>query len=121
MLLDLFKKMYKLFLIISFVSFSFSFDIADSTKAKDPQLAWKYALIPGLGQVYNEQYIKSLLFLTAEGYSMFKINEYSHSKMIGNRNTYVWWLFGIYILSIIDAYVEAHLSAFPENNEIENK
>ena len=52
---------------------------------------------------------------------MFKINEYSHSKMIGNRNTYVWWLFGIYILSIIDAYVEAHLSAFPENNEIENE
>ena len=117
MLLVLLDKMYKLFLIIFFVSISFSYELVDSTKVKNPQLAWKYALIPGLGQIYNDQYIKSVLFVSAKGYSMHKINEYSDSGRIGNRNTYVWWLFGIYILSIIDAYVEAHLSTFPNKNE----
>jgi len=121
MQLVLLRRMSKIFFIICFIFITFCYGIVDSTKVKDPQLAWKYALAPGLGQIYNEQYIKSILFLTAEGYSLYKINQYSDSGAIGNRNTYVWWLFGIYILSIIDAYVEAHLSTFPKKNEIENK
>ena len=31
------------------------------------------------------------------------------------RNTYAWWTFGLYIWSMLDAYVDAHLSSFPVN------
>ena len=113
--------MYRKLLILSILSFLLSFNKVDSTKYQDPNVAWKIGLIPSLGQVYNEQYIKAFLFLSAEVYSSYKINEYTNLNKIGNRNTYVWWLFGIYILSIIDAYVEAHLSTFPNINEIEKE
>ncbi len=70
--LVLLKKMYKVLFILYFISIIFCDDLVDSTKVKDPQLAWKYALVPGIGQIYNEQYIKALLFLSAEGYSIYK-------------------------------------------------
>ncbi len=110
----------KIILLVAF-SIIFGFNTIDSTKQKNPHLAWKLALVPGLGQVYNEQYGRSLFYLSAQGYSLYKINEYSELGKIGNRNTYVWWLFGMYLLSIIDAYVEAHLSTFPNKEEIENE
>ena len=113
--------MIKGILIIISMSVILGHEFSDSTDVKNPQLAWKLALLPGLGQIYNQQYLKSTAFLLAQGYSLYKINEYSDLDKIGNRNTYVWWLFGIYILSIIDAYVEAHLSTFPSKNDIENE
>lgn len=32
------------------------------------------------------------------------------------RNKYAWWCFGIYIIGMLDAYVDAHLYNFPSNN-----
>ena len=113
--------MNKKIVILFIFSFMFGFNSMDSTKQKQPHLAWKFGLVPGLGQIYNQQYSKALFYLSAQGYSLYKINEYSRLDKIGNRNTYVWWLFGMYILSIIDAYVEAHLSTFPVKNEIEKE
>jgi len=34
-------------------------------------------------------------------------------KNIHKRNTWGWWIFGIYTLGILDAYVDAHLTSFP--------
>ena len=44
---------------------------------------------------------------------MHKFNDYNKRDKIANRNTYFWWIAGLYIMSIIDAYVDAHLSTFP--------
>ena len=32
------------------------------------------------------------------------------------RNKYSWWCFGIYIIGMLDAYVDAHLLNFPGEN-----
>jgi len=32
------------------------------------------------------------------------------------RNKYAWWCFGIYIIGMLDAYVDAHLYNFPSDN-----
>ena len=32
----------------------------DSTKIRNPGLAWKLGVIPGMGQLYNGKYIKAI-------------------------------------------------------------
>ena len=46
------------------------------------------------------------------------ILNYKDLNKIGMRNTYAWWIIGIYFWSILDAYVDAQLSTFP-NKKIE--
>ena len=48
-----------------------------------------------------------------EFYSIYKFDYYSKENKLGNRNVYAWWIVGLYIMSIVDAYVDAHLSTFP--------
>ena len=95
----------------------------DSTKIKNPNVAWKLSLIPGMGQLYNERYVKSGAFILAGTYAYYKRSEFALSGQIGKRNTYSWWLFGLYVLGILDAYVDAQLSTFPavKNNKLENE
>ena len=90
----------------------------DSTRLKSPALAWKMSLIPGLGQCYNEKYIKSALFVSSISYSYIKKTEFSSLNKIAKRNTYSWWFFGLYLWGILDAYVDAHLTTFPAKNTI---
>ena len=94
----------------------------DSTKIKNPSLAWKISFIPGLGQLYNQRWIKSIMIFSSEYYA---INKYKTLKRNGNitkRNTYAWWVMGIYIYGILDAYVDAQLSTFPLlDKNVENK
>ena len=79
-------------------------------------------LIPGMGQVYNGDYLKSGLLLSIGTYSMIQRKKYNEVNQIGKRNTYTWWAFGLYFLSILDAYVDAHLSTFPlETNSLKDK
>ena len=85
----------------------------DSTKVRNPSLAWKLGAIPGLGQLYNGKYIKAIGFVSAE---YFAINRFIHLKdenRIGLRNTYAWWVFGLFAWNMLDAYVDAQLSTFP--------
>ena len=42
-----------------------------------------------------------------------EIDKYKKANRIGLRNTYAWWIFGLYIWNILDAYVDSHLSTFP--------
>ena len=85
----------------------------DSSKVRDPGLAWKIGFIPGLGQLYNGKYFKSIGFLSAEYYAVTGFMGLKDEGRIGLRNTYAWWIFGIFIWNILDAYVDAHLSTFP--------
>jgi len=90
----------------------------DSTRIKNPKLAWKLSVIPGLGQIYNEEYVKAVGFMSAEYFATSKYIEYKNLGSVGKRNTWAWWVIGLFVLGMIDAYVDAQLSTFPEKFEV---
>ena len=97
----------------------------DSTMIRNPKVAWKLAFIPGLGQLYNGKYLKAFVFVAGEYIAVRRFEEYKNDRSIGLRNTYAWWIFGIYVWNILDAYVDAQLSTFPvrrlqSNNEVDS-
>ena len=102
-----------LLLIVSIV-ISEEGEYVDSSKVRNPQLAWKLSVVPGLGQLYNGKYIKSLGFIGAEYFAVTRFMELKDINRIGLRNTYAWWVLGLFLWNIMDAYVDAQLSTFPE-------
>ncbi|MDI6807529.1 MAG: DUF5683 domain-containing protein [Candidatus Eisenbacteria bacterium] len=96
-------------------------------------------VIPGWGQVHNHKYLKGAGVFLLEGALAFKIydenrkvNDY-WTKHVGaatypeqvryfdlyafhydRRSNYIWWLAGTTVLSLVDAYVDAHLRGFDE-------
>jgi len=100
-------------------------EYVDSTKIRNPRLAWKLGVIPGLGQIYNREYIKAMGFMGAEYFAVTSFMELKNENRIGLRNTYGWWALGIFVWSMLDAYVDAQLSTFPmkrlePNNDIDS-
>jgi hypothetical protein len=119
---------------------------ADSTlaqpfKTKNPTGALLRSLVlPGWGQLYNQQYVKTILAVTAEGllvagaivehqraeddHAVYQdllrsdtVREAAwqrYTRRIDKRNTYLWYFAGFKVVSIIDAYVDAHLYRFDE-------
>ena len=85
----------------------------DSTMIRNPKIAWKLGFIPGLGQLYNGKYLKAFGFVAGEYIALSRFNEFKNNESIGLRNTYAWWIIGLYIWSILDAYVDAQFSTFP--------
>ena len=67
----------------------------DSTKVRNPEMAWKLALLPGLGQIYNGKYVKAVGFMGAEYFAVTRFMELKNENRIGLRNTYAWWVFGL--------------------------
>ena len=108
------NKYKNIWILTLLISFSISQETyIDSTKIKDPSVAWKLGFIPGLGQIYNEKWIKSGLLLGAQYYAFDNYIRLRDKGNISMRNTYAWWVSGLYIYGILDAYVDAHLSSFP--------
>jgi hypothetical protein len=79
--------------------------------------------VPGWGQLYNESYLKAAAFAAAEGSMLVSIS-FNHDQMMrfktahlgeeerfyrNYRNKLIWWLAGTILLSMGDAYVDAHL------------
>ena len=98
--------------------------VIDSSNVKNSSLAWKLAFIPSAGQIYNKDYHKAVGFWLMELYAIYKFNDYNSVDRVKRRNTYGWWIIGLYVMSIVDAYVDAHLSTFPikrleSNNELD--
>ena len=91
----------------------------DSTQIKNPSLSWKLSVIPGLGQLYNGECMKTFLIHSSLWISREEMNVRTSS--IGKRNTWAWWFLGIYVLGIVDAYVDAHLTSFPIKKHTRNK
>jgi hypothetical protein len=104
---------------------------ADSTAAdsaivqtKSPKAAvMRSAVLPGWGQWYNEQKIKSFLVLGGElalaGNAAYQNRLALRSKTLderefykNNRNQTIWWFAAVYFLSLADAYGDAQLWHF---------
>ena len=107
-----------LFFMLS-VFFANSLDtlrLEEKSTYKDPEFAKKIAFIPGAGQFYNEDYLKGSLIIVSELYTLSMADKFSSN--IIKRNSFIWWSLGIYILNIIDAYIDAELSSFPNEGYI---
>ena len=87
------------------------------------------ALLPGLGQVYNRKWFKAVLVFGAEavlaGNAVLMNQRMLASESEDERNfyeyyrgTFVWWFAGIYLLNILDAYIDAQLSGFNIDPEL---
>ncbi|MBN1779958.1 hypothetical protein JW948_02435 [bacterium] len=81
------------------------------------------ALMPGWGQAYNHQWLKALMVLGAESGLAGNAVYMNRKALVSqtdderefyrhNRNTFVWWFAAVYMLNILDAYVDAHLFQF---------
>lgn len=87
------------------------------------------ALLPGLGQWYNEQRFKAVLVLGGE-LGLIANAVYLNQKAVqsqttwekefyvNNRSLSLWWFVGIYFLNLLDAYVDAHLWNFDVDPEL---
>ena len=106
--------MYKSIYIIIF-----SILLADSENIKHEKFDWKLNLIPFVGQIKNKKYIKTAVLATLQSYSLYNFYDYNEKKQIGKRNTYAWWILGLYFYGIIDAYVDYSLKNFPKVNKQE--
>lgn len=102
----------------------------DSTQRfPDPQMALLLGLIPGGGQIYNGAWLKAVLVITAESYYLTQFRQASKDfnnndgsdptefdELLDRRNGNAWRALIVYILGMLDAYVDAHLSTFPQED-----
>lgn len=107
---------------------------------KSPLLAILFSTIPGGGQIYNGSYWKVPIIWGVQAYFVsqwiannknFNLYQSEYSKSIttsnpngdgtlmshrdtylDQRDSYSWYIAGTYLLSILDAYVDAELSGF---------
>lgn len=98
--------------------------VSQRPQAKSPTGAMlRSMLFPGWGQWYNGRKVKAGLFFAAESALIARIvitndelrqaqTEEEKFRARDRRNVTFWWLGGTILLSMIDAYVDAHLSDF---------
>ncbi len=115
-------------------------DSVSSTYRNPTKAAIFSGIVPGMGQVYNDRYVKGTLFLVAEAAVIYYAVEnhrdaetlwdsrddmeegsepwlnagIEYEDKRDNRNLLLWILTGLHLVNILDAYVDAHLSEFPE-------
>jgi hypothetical protein len=114
------------------------------TAVKSPTGAMIRSLVfPGWGQFYNNKKLKALLIFGTEVGLLansiylnqkyiewdqkFKESEPGYEQniiianrefYISNRNSSTWWLVGVTLFSLADAFVDAHLSNFDESSNL---
>lgn len=79
------------------------------------------AVLPGWGQLYNHKYLKSVVAFSINGLWGWRILYYqhkwreTHKKVFRDRRNDAYWYFGItYLLTLVDAYVDAYLFGFED-------
>ncbi len=107
-------------------------NMIDSTgmEKKSPKTAMICSLaFPGLGQLYNGKQFKALILGGAE-IGLFVNSIYLNQMLkkstteaerefyIQNRNLSTWYLVGIVLYNVLDAYVDAHMSYFDESKDL---
>lgn len=85
------------------------------------------AVIPGGGQLYTQNYLKAAGFAGTLGYLGYKWYKYDKDYMNSSwadedyyyqkRRKYMLWTIGVWLGSLADAYVSAHLYKFNQNAE----
>ena len=102
-----------------------------SKKAKNPTGAMvRSILFPGWGQLYNGKWFKALIVFGAEagfiGMAVY-YNQKAHDDQLSalerefyadQRNTNYWRTGVAILISMLDAYVDAHLSDFDESPDL---
>jgi len=115
---------------------------ADSTSHRSApyKVMLRSAVVPGWGQLYNHQFIKAALVAAGEGFIIYKTldelkleNEaidrvaslpagpdqdlaFEEQTVHYNRKiSWIWWGVAAHLLSMADAYVDAHLSTFEDD------
>ena len=99
---------------------------ADTTRrGLNPRTALYMSIIPGGGQIYNHAWLKALLVIGAEGYCLYQFQRnmelydlHQEPAYLEKRNSFAWWSLLAYIVGMMDAYVDAHLSTFPSDTTI---
>ena len=103
-------------------------------KSKSPKGAMiRSAIFPGWGQVYNNKYLKALVYLGGESYFIYRYsvinkdvnklkNDNATEDKIKNkehlRNGWAWLFSAGYLLALGDAYVDAHLHGLYSDNKL---
>lgn len=129
--------MIKKFLII-FILFGFSQVYGFEFQKKPMRSAFYSLIIPGGGQYYNENYWKFGGVVAIEGYFIARTiyhqleanthyDKYKKSLLQSDYQNYLyyyyevrndyWWLGATVVLSMIDAYVDAHLFNYDKNKK----
>ena len=97
---------------------------------KSPNGAMMRSMVfPGWGQWYNNKKFKALIAFCAETgllVNAISLNQqlvkssdfYEREFYINNRNVSVWWLVGVTLFSMADAFVDAHLASFDESPDL---
>lgn len=119
-------------------------DTIKKSSAKSPTGAMIRSLIvPGWGQLYNKKIFKAILIFGAEtgliANSIYLNQKYrkwnqkyrnsepgpeqdiifaNREFYINNRNLSNWWLLGVILFSMADAFVDAHLADFDESPDL---
>jgi len=86
-------------------------------------------IIPGWGQWYNQKKFKAILiFGTETGILINSIylnqltqkstTDWEREYYLNNRNLSNWYLVGVILFSLADAFVDAHLSDFDESPDL---
>lgn len=93
--------------------------LADEPKKSPWGAVVRSIMLPGAGQIYNEEYLKGTLYFSligALGYQSYWNNrKYSQTgleKYKDDRSRYNWYAGLAYLLMLTDAYVDAHLFEF---------
>lgn len=98
------------------------------------------AVVPGWGQLYNHQFLKAALVVAGEGFIAYKaldelglendaidraaaLPEGPEQSLALEERTvhqnrkisWIWWGVAAHLLSMADAYVDAHLSTFEDD------
>lgn len=99
-------------------------------KRKNPTGAMLRSLaLPGWGQFYNQQYWKAALVVAGEAAiiasAVYYHNLYKDATTtdaqefyLDQRNVRFWWLGAAILISMLDAYVDAHLYNFDESESL---
>jgi hypothetical protein len=76
-----------------------------------PRTAVLLSLVPGGGQWYNRKYLKAVV-VGGAALSLGVARHYESDRTV--REDFSWWLVGLYIYNLLDAYVDAHLTGFDQ-------
>ena len=100
-------------------------------KSKSPKGAMiRSAILPGWGQVYNNKYLKALVYLGGESYFIYRYSAINNELKNDNateddikkkehlRNGWAWLFSAGYLLALGDAYVDAHLHGLYIGNKL---
>ena len=83
------------------------------------------AVLPGWGQIYTEHYLKAALVFSINAYFVYQIYHYEmlwrddkNEGYRSKRNQNTWYFALSYLLTMVDAYVDAYLYKFDDAMKI---